>query len=636
MVYLIKEDDIAELKLSVRATNCLRRAGIHTVGVLVDYPNDKLSEIRFIGSKILEEIQTVLDDITGVSEKYMLVDAEKKAEYNNSLNQEASCLTEYAYKDDCGLIEGDISIEKLNITLRTKNCLIRGGYTRFSQLIGLTPEKLMCIKNMGEKSVAEILDFVEQHKIAFSIQQNDETKISYLNELAEKLNQCWGGNTNMWLRDIMIIKNDFPQYEDDAFLLELYECEFARSSIKNYIVSALKNIEYGLDRVKLFEDVPSCFYNTIAIEAILMEMESSSLIKIENQVISIRYMSLNEFVENIKDERRREIVRLRMQGQSLQQIAEELQLTRERVRQLIAKSFRHHPVLQEDKYAYIFQNYYFSQEDFKLAFDEPIETYHYLETAYFVKNSSKKPVSEILSDILVPLPLRILAERVIYKNYVTIDNIRFKKQKSVIIQYFVRKYCKNLTEYESFQEQYNLWLDSLGLAYESLLCIDSRTYEGHLSASDYVLWNQGRCFRYYNISKYDYTELLSAINLERYENLELSSLKFFREFPELMKCYDIRDEYELHNLLKKIWPKEKDHVFFKKMPTIEVGVVDRSKQILDLLMKYAPISSEDFAAKYEEIYGIKAVTLICNNYLAPIDSYLHDGVYTVSLQKHSK
>lgn len=57
--------------------------------------------------------------------------------------------------------------------------------------------------------------------------------------------------------------------------------------------------------------------------------------------------------------------------------------------------------------------------------------------------------------------------------------------------------------------------------------------------------------RYYDIDSRDYKELLDTLALDRFSNTEISTLKFFNDFPELMNKYDIRDQYELHNLLKK-------------------------------------------------------------------------------------
>ena len=49
----------------------------------------------------------------------------------------------------------------------------------------------------------------------------------------------------------------------------------------------------------------------------------------------------------------------------------------------------------------------------------------------------------------------------------------------------------------------------------------------------------------------DFTELLNALNLESYENIELSTMKFVEDYPEILAKYNIRDQYELHNTLQR-------------------------------------------------------------------------------------
>lgn len=71
------------------------------------------------------------------------------------------------------------------------------------------------------------------------------------------------------------------------------------------------------------------------------------------------------------------------------------------------------------------------------------------------------------------------------------------------------------------------------------------------SNSRKCLWKYGSKMRYYDIDSRDYKELLDTLALDRFSNTEISTLKFFNDFPELMNKYDIRDQYELHNLLKK-------------------------------------------------------------------------------------
>ena len=59
---------IEELELSVRSTNCLKRAGIHIVADLVDKTEEEMKKFRNLGSKSLEEIKNTMQQL-GVSFK---------------------------------------------------------------------------------------------------------------------------------------------------------------------------------------------------------------------------------------------------------------------------------------------------------------------------------------------------------------------------------------------------------------------------------------------------------------------------------------------------------------------------------------------------------------------------------------
>ena len=54
---------IEEMDLSVRSNNCLRRAGINTVGDLINKSEDDLKKVRNLGTKSLEEIIKKLIDL---------------------------------------------------------------------------------------------------------------------------------------------------------------------------------------------------------------------------------------------------------------------------------------------------------------------------------------------------------------------------------------------------------------------------------------------------------------------------------------------------------------------------------------------------------------------------------------------
>ena len=59
---------IEELELSVRSTNCLKRAGIHIVADLVDKTEEEMMKFRNLGRKSFEEIKHTMN-LLGVSFK---------------------------------------------------------------------------------------------------------------------------------------------------------------------------------------------------------------------------------------------------------------------------------------------------------------------------------------------------------------------------------------------------------------------------------------------------------------------------------------------------------------------------------------------------------------------------------------
>ena len=59
----VLEMTIEELDLSVRAFNCLKRAGVNTVGDLIGKSQDEMMKVRNLGKKSLEEVLAKLDSL---------------------------------------------------------------------------------------------------------------------------------------------------------------------------------------------------------------------------------------------------------------------------------------------------------------------------------------------------------------------------------------------------------------------------------------------------------------------------------------------------------------------------------------------------------------------------------------------
>lgn len=107
--------------------------------------------------------------------------------------------------------------------------------------------------------------------------------------------------------------------------------------------------------------------------------------------------------------------------------------------------------------------------------------------------------------------------------------------------------------YNAFLREHEL--DEAGL---KIMQENRRYVDSHLADSNKVLWSLNRRLRYYDIDARDYQALLQAIQLQDYHNIEISMRLLMRLHPEVMRQYDIRDEYELHNLLKKLHVEEEN------------------------------------------------------------------------------
>ena len=59
----IKEQPIEDFDFSVRSYNCLKRAGINTIGDLLNKTNDEMLKLRNLGKKSYEEIMGKLDSL---------------------------------------------------------------------------------------------------------------------------------------------------------------------------------------------------------------------------------------------------------------------------------------------------------------------------------------------------------------------------------------------------------------------------------------------------------------------------------------------------------------------------------------------------------------------------------------------
>lgn len=526
------------------------------------------------------------------------------------------------------------SVAGLTMSNRLRNCLTKLQIDTVGKLVDFPTDQWPNVRNMGAKTVEEVLTLTAalRRTVGAAGSPAAAQRQEYADWIRE-MEQCYGISGVGRVLDRIL--REHPGCAGETVLYHAYEDPFLRGALKNTILSVLAERTRGMTREEILGFLPNHLANTTIAEELLLELEGKGKLA-EEQGRYIRvFPSVLEYVDNLSDARTRDMVQGRLEGKTLEEMGSKYGLTRERTRQLCARAFDRCPRFREDAYRDWFCNYEFSEEEFCRIFGESTRVFHYLEMACGSNrrkgvHMEKQSLTQMLMDDSVPAKIKRRVEQLVYQDFILEDGVRLPKIRTELFRHVVKTVCREKTEYEVLLAAYEGLLERHGLSGDEKLIVDPRTYENRLLSCDYALWNLNRTLRYYNIPERNYAQLVAGLDLKQYMDKELSTLRLFLDYPELMREYDIRDEYELHSLLRKIWEEWGDcEITFIRMPTICVGKPDRDAQVLDLLLQYAPVSAVDLAQRYEEVYGVKAAT-VRGRLFACINDYEYQGMYTIT------
>ena len=584
--------------LSVRSYNLLRLNGIEYLHQFLFLPKVDLMKIPGMTLSSAEEI--LQQSNSYIQNELMFLmnphDAPQKGIQKSvfeliRIPRFHEAILEYTLKNDREL-------SSISLSFRSLNQLMKNNYFRMSDIVFLTKEDLKGIRNLGVKSIEEI----------------DEAIHRYLSKHEERILVALGGNG-------VVVSDD----EIRSMILSLYKGwefhGFSFEEIKEQLIfpepvpgSRLKQIIGSLFAAGELEYVDSeCFR------------------------LYLRFSDALEQCDTI-EERNREFLRKRLAGATLVEIGQEYGLTRERVRQLIKKTIKMISKWYSDKtgdtcfdeeyYRYFYENYAFDKKEATEWFGIPEYVFRYFDLMDFLQG--EKDLQCALEDQEgLEAGFRLRIKNYLYRNKLFLDGNWVEKRRADLERFVIKKYCKEDTPFREFVVKYNNFLAGQEITDESLLITESvyQTRKNRMSENRCSLWKLNETIRYYDIDGRDYGELFEALNLDSYKNTGLSTLKLFREYPDVMGKYDIRDQYELYNLLKKVIKEGDFHdLHFVRTPDIEFGVFDREAEFRDLLMENAPISMSDFCSMIEDRYGYDP-RVTQGTYLAPFYAYYHQGVY---------
>ncbi len=628
--------EIENLGFSIRTINCLRRANILTIEQLMNTPLSEIAKIRNAGAKTVQEVadfkNTHLDDY--ISLNGLEPNLEKSMVINQIYPEYKGIeIDSIQYRDSDGIFKDDILIDSIkSFGTRTHNCLNREGLLYISDVANYDFTKLLQIPSFGQKGVNEILEYLKNNtRVAF----NDE-KQKKLEELCDwfkstcdyKETEKLRFVTYSILRNIEDYMSDHLE-KDETYIDEIVNKDNVRNSVKDFILSYISENEKVND-----EDIRSqlayVFYEKGIVKTSINSLIQENKIEFDGVNYSKRLPRLSEWIESLK-ENQRDVLTARFNGATLEECGAILGSTREWARQIIQRTKKKKPLLREDDYRYWFEKYDFREDEFKIIFNEKMSTYYYLKEYY---KKGLQELEEMTWDSHLSGELYRNLLKVLNRQKVIIDGDYVDIKREIICRKLAEVYCSEEKTFSEFYDIYMTFLRENNLEdNEKLLFPSERAFEARVSDSQYVLLKYGKRMRYYPINEYDIADLVNQLQFEQFSNIEVSTLKIYRDNEDLMREYNIEDEYELHNLLKKTqdnWNEDnKYNCSITRMPLMTFGDADRNKQALDLLFQVAPCSIEEYSKFYEMEYGMLAQTVMAN--VSPVlAEYYHEGYYQIN------
>lgn len=336
------------------------------------------------------------------------------------------------------------------------------------------------------------------------------------------------------------------------------------------------------------------------IDEILYKLINDKKIKKVNSKYVLRYPNLLDELNKISEKNnRRDIVMKKLNGQTLESIGQFYGLTRERIRQIYSREIDKIPIVEEEELAKYIKKYDFSVDIFTELFEVENYVFYYLKDKY---KTGDTDVSELLDNPdLSDKQLEIIRKKYNIINY-NDENIIATKS-SILVAYLKKE--DRQVEYDELIKNYNKIVQLYSLSLDLLTDEDARNVDSVLGRSDYVLNTFGKYYRYFDINDVDSDEKEELKELLNVESGIYSSELFFNDNTLLMKKIDVRDEYELHNLMRKIFGDSDENITFSRMPDIYINCSDKRHFFEEQIQELSPISIDDFADYIYQNYGHK-------------------------------
>ncbi len=623
---------IEKLHISARANHVLHGMAIETVEQLLAVSVEKIAGQKNVGAKAIAEIENILNRVKSGE---IVIDGSCEVE-------DISCSDRRSFTDDQMMELSRHSIIELELPVRAFNVLMRADCTTLDKVAVLTAADIKEFKNSGKKTIADILQAIEMwlnDNMIVSSSDVDTEKILINPELKEYYQKL----AAMLLPFGQFYWRHLYQYAENAGLTERITYGGLEQIYFDNEVALLKIPELQGELQEYFlklapggiiksDDLERAFsqQNIEINRAILFDRIRDGTICIEddNYVFLKREKVIEFLAGGCMDnaDRRINILNRRLAGDSLQSIADEFGLTRERIRQIVTKTVRKLPLFFEDYYREPFEYFKFSKQEFCDAFPSCGSAgYEYLAVRY------DKGKSDLTIAALNEYS-GVFAEQL--RGYLKAEALRHDKQtvsKTEMIYRILISNSDRSLSLEDMERVYYDYIDQKGYPRERL-GFNLRTVANHLRNAKHIVFNENNCVRYCDA---DYRQVWKKIDFNQYKNLVISADLIYRDYQDLMEELDIRDGYELFYVIKssiECWPNDEYQIVCRRVPVIVLGDGDEANQAIHFLRGISPVDYLGYYAAYEERYGLHKESAQGNPSIAnALSKYYIDGQYIIDV-----
>ena len=629
---------LSKFNLSARAIHVLYRNGFKTIQDLQYLSPSQLSNIRNVGKKTIDEIKSLQLKIKYLGDDYLKHILESEETAPNSISKGDSSIAPLLNGDgglesdnilNCSEEEARIvkgfPISELLLPTGLERYLLRNNVSSIYDAISFLNGKYKRTRGFGEKKkdllYQSILKWREKNMYISANSESSDILSGEYSELVSDFGELFGLNESSLFQIFRNNNIDLKDIEGDKDRL-IYKLVYT-PEITNVIRASLqKRYPNGFSYYDITVWLADGNYISKALRNRFFDEDISR--KVYDVYFPKRPSILDEY-EKIQDIREKTLFYKRIiLGETLQEAADSVNITRERVRQIIIRILRQFPVIFEDYYAEPFKFFFFSDSAFYYIFSEADRgTYEYLIAKY-------GRGSRILNEENVLLYSGIFEEiiKVNGKKYLESLKKPVKTSKFGLLLKLIRHETDSVS-LDDLRKKYNAYIENNGLDIPN----NDSSWRGLVSRlrnTNGIVFNKKNEVRFIPS---DFEFVYNSINFLEYKNCVISAQLIFNKYKALMDENDLRDCYELFSVIKNLVEKHGsnyDNSFLRprRIPTLVFGDGSDEHQVKKLLWELAPIRYSDFYTEYENRYGVTSNVAMANlgKY---ISEYLINGKYVV-------